>query len=304
MTDNEPMLFERFTVVGTSPGPRLLILAGVHGDEPEPMVAVKRLRRLLGRLSIRGEVTLVPTINRSAWRCKARTGEDGLDLARTFPGRADGDITERVAYEAARLIRAADYLIDLHTGGKRLRLWPLAGYLLHPQSDVLDEQRALARAFNLPVVWGTSPALDGRTLSEARDANVPAIYVEYLGAMSFSRAAVTAMVDGCLNVMAHFRMIERAPQVDRVQFQAEQGGAGAGHLQASQPAPVAGMFSAAVELGKKVALGDTLGWLAPHSSAEELPIAAEQGGRIVCLRVDPQVEPGDGLAVIVPFDEE
>ena len=75
MTDNEPMLFERFTVVGTSPGPRLLILAGVHGDEPEPMVAVKRLRRLLGRLSIRGEVTLVPTINRSAWRRKARTGE-------------------------------------------------------------------------------------------------------------------------------------------------------------------------------------------------------------------------------------
>lgn len=39
----------------------------------------------------------------------------------------------------------------------------------------------MARAFGLPLIWGTDPTLPGRSLSVARDANVPAIYAEYLG---------------------------------------------------------------------------------------------------------------------------
>ena len=47
------------------------------------------------------------------------------------------------------LIRAADYYIDLHTGGTRLRVLPLAGYSLHPDRRILEVQRRMARAFGL-----------------------------------------------------------------------------------------------------------------------------------------------------------
>src|SRR5688572_20316888 len=92
------------TITGARPGPHLLVAGGVHGDEFESMVAIRRLMGLIepGRLS--GTLTLVPVVNEPAYCNKGRTAEDGKDLARTFPGKADGTITERVAHAFAPLI--------------------------------------------------------------------------------------------------------------------------------------------------------------------------------------------------------
>ena len=54
-----------------------------------------------------------------------------------------------------------------------LAVLPLVGYGLHGDESVLEGQRQMARAFNLPVVWGTDASLEGRSLSVARDANPP-----------------------------------------------------------------------------------------------------------------------------------
>jgi predicted deacylase len=166
------------------------------------MVAIRRLMRRPELTDLRGRLTLIPVVNEAAFARGTRAAEDGLDLARTCPGRPDGSVTERTAHALSVSIRAADYYIDLHTGGTALCVWPLTGYVLHSNSAVLDKQRAMARAFNLPVIWGTDPCLEGRSLSVARDANVPAIYAEYLGGGRCSPAGVEAYVQGCLNVMA------------------------------------------------------------------------------------------------------
>ncbi|HAH45285.1 MAG TPA: succinylglutamate desuccinylase, partial [Planctomycetaceae bacterium] len=52
-------------------------------------------------------------------------------------------------------------------------------YTLHSNPEILDMQRRMALALNLPVVWGTSAHLNGRSLSAARDLGVPAIYAEW-----------------------------------------------------------------------------------------------------------------------------
>src|SRR5882672_10802270 len=135
-------------VCGHDAGPHLLITGGVHGDEFEPMAAIRRLLIDVDTSKLRGKLTLVPVVNEAALALGSRVAEDGLDLARTCPGRADGSVTEQVAQALSELIRAADYYIDLHTGGLALAVWPLAGYMLHPDADVLEKQRAMARAFN------------------------------------------------------------------------------------------------------------------------------------------------------------
>src|SRR5947207_2627633 len=122
------MLLTVETVVGRRPGPHLLITAGVHGDEWEPMVAARELARQIQPDALAGRLTIIPIVNEPAYRCGERVGEDGMDLARVCPGRPDGGMTERIAHEFSELIRSADYYIDLHTGGLRLRIWPLAGY--------------------------------------------------------------------------------------------------------------------------------------------------------------------------------
>ena len=287
------------TISGQQPGPHLLITGGVHGDEFEPMVAIRRLMTLSELQTIRGRLTLVPVVNEAALARGSRVAEDGLDLARTCPGRPDGSITERTAHVLAELIRAADYYIDLHTGGMALSIWPLVGYTLHPRADVLAKQRTMARAFNLPVVWGTDPSLEGRSLSVARDANVPAIYAEFLGGGRLSEAGVQAYVAGCLNVLGSLGMLDRMPPASDVEFEIEDPRPDSGHLQRHHPSPAEGCFEPIVVLGQLVAAGELLGRLVDPLGRAPRDIRAEQAGRVLVLRTFPAVKQGDSLAVIL-----
>ena len=288
----------------TTPGPRVLITGGVHGDEFEPMAAV---RRLVGRFRTappaRGTVTLVPVVNEPAFRRGSRVADDGLDLARTCPGRADGSVTERIAHHLSDLIRSADYYIDLHTGGTRLRVLPLAGYTLHADPAVLAAQRRMARAFGLPVVWGTDPGLDGRSLSVARDANVPAIYAEYHGGGGCDPAGVAAYVAGCLRVLADLGVVDEPLAPTPAPLVVEDPRPGSGHMQASHPAPCEGFFEPAVALGQRVREGDLLGTVTDVLGRRVEPVRAGCGGLVVALHTFARIDPGAGVAVILPTAE-
>jgi predicted deacylase len=283
-------------------GPHLLITGGVHGDEFEPPLAIRHLIERLQSTELSGRLTLVPVVNEAAFARANRVAEDGLDLARTCPGRADGSITEQTAYALAELIRAADFYIDLHTGGTALAVWPLAGYMLHPRRDVFDQQRAMARAFNLPVIWGTDPNLDGRSLSVARDANVPAIYAEYGGGGRCSPRGVQAYIDGCLNVMAHLGLIERELPPTNVQFVVEDSRPQSGHVQRCYPSPGSGCFEPAVELGQPIEAGQPLGFVSDPLTGERQTVVSHQMGRVLVLRSSPAVNPGDSLAVVLELE--
>lgn len=298
------LALERFT--GSMPGPRVLITGGVHGDELEPMAAVRGLiASFRDAPPLRGTVTLVPVVNEPAFRRGHRVAEDGLDLARTCPGRADGSITERIAHELSELIRAADYYIDLHTGGTHLRVLPLVGYTLHPDSAVLAAQRRMARAFGLSIIWGTDPALEGRSLSVARHARVPAIYAEYHGGGCYDPAGVAAYVEGCLRVLADLGIVAAAPPMPGLTpLVVEDSRAGSGHMQVNHPAPVEGLFEAAVELGERVRAGDPLGTITDLLGRRAETICAADTGLVLVLHTFAFVEAGAGVAVILPIEGE
>ena len=67
-------------------GPRLVITAGVNGDEFESIECVHQLLDWVPANLLSGTVVLVPVINEAAFLLGQRTGGDGLDLARTCPG--------------------------------------------------------------------------------------------------------------------------------------------------------------------------------------------------------------------------
>jgi len=291
------------TIHGAASGPHLLVTGGVHGDEFEPMAAIRRLVVELSPQLLRGRVTLVPVVNEPAYLLAARCGPDGLDLARTCPGRADGSITEQIAAALSELIRAADFYIDLHAGGVRMRVSPLAGYMLHADERVLTKQRLMAHAFNLPIVWGTDPALEGRSLSVARDACVPAIYAEYQGGGGCDAAGVAAYVEGCLNVMALLRMIERAQPHSHVEHVVEDHRTGSGHMQVCHLAPIAGFFEPAVQLGQRVRVGDSLGNVTDLLDDDRRTISCEQSGLVIVLRSLASVTAGESLAVVLELSE-
>jgi predicted deacylase len=287
-------------VDGRAPGPHVLITGGVHGDEFEPMAAIRRLIIMLRPEGLRGRVTLVPVVNEPAYRLGRRAAEDGLDLARTCPGRPDGSVTERIAHALSELIRAADYYIDLHTGGTRLCVLPLVGYSLHPDPAVLDTQRRMARAFGLPIIWGTDPNLEGRSLSVARDARVPAIYAEYRGGGRYDPAGVTAYVHGCFNVLADLGIIDRsiAPPA-QTPLVVEDRRPGSGHMQVNHPSPCQGFFEPVVELGQRVKGGDLLGTVTDLLGRRVESIRAAYAGLVLVLHTFPHVEADESVSVVL-----
>lgn len=292
------------TFEGRAAGPHLLITAGVHGDEFEPMAAVAQLADRLDHLlrngpGFLGRVTLVPVVNEAAYDLGTRVAEDGLDLARTCPGRPDGRPTERVAHALSELIASSDAYVDLHTGGRNLALLPLAGYLLHPDPTVLDRQRRMAAAFGLPLVWGTSTDLDGRSLSIARDARIPAIYCESGGGTSWNPETLSLYVDGCLNLTCELGMTDGRSVALPPPLVIEDDRPGSGHLQVQNPSPASGLFRSVVKLGDPVGEGDLLGTVSDPIGRTNHPAFARQEGIVIALRVFPRVDRGDCLGVIL-----
>lgn len=294
------MLFQS-RAFGSSDGPHLLIIAGVHGDEYEPMFAIRRLLARFETLTVRGRVTLIPVVNEAAFLRGQRTAEDERDLARTMPGRADGSITERVAAELTPLIEQADFLIDLHTGGRLFRMQPLSGYVLHPRAEILQHQREMAVAFGMPIVWGTYPFLNGRTLSIARDANVPAIYVEACGSGTFHPSAVDACERGCLNVATHLGLIDQPQATSSIEWLVEDPRDQSGFMQMQHPSPVDGFFEPLVSIGEHCEQGQPIGRITDACGSVLATIQASERGLLLFQRAIPGVKAGESTGGLLPL---
>jgi predicted deacylase len=286
------------------PGPHLLITAGVHGDEYEPMVAAMELAARMQGIMKSGKLTVVPVVNESAYLRSARCGEDGLDLARTCPGDANGSITERVAAEISNLIKQANFYIDLHTGGFLFDIYPLAGYMLHEDAAILQTQREMAESFGLPVIWGTDPYAQGRTLSVARDAGVPAIYVEYGGGSSGSADIIQSYVEGCERVIHYLLNVSSQPAAKgKSVFWVEDHRVNNGHLQTKMPSPATGVFIASVTPGDCVETGDEWGAVHDPLSGRLAKVEAGENGIVLFTRASAPVKTGESLGGILPITE-
>ncbi|MDP4252266.1 MAG: M14 family metallopeptidase [Bacteroidota bacterium] len=285
-------------------GPHVLFTAGVHGDEYEPMLAAVSLaERLKGNL-IAGTVTIIPVVNPDAYKMGSRVGADGLDLARICPGKPDGSGSEKAAARVSALIRQSDYYVDMHTGGKALEIFPLAGYMLHQSADVLEKQRNMAKAFNLPVIWGTDDSLQGRTLSVARDAGVASIYVEYGGGDTVNKDIIDAYLRGCLQLLASLGMLrEESPVKSNVEYWVEDFTPANGHLQSKMPAPAEGLFVPEVRLGDQVSKGQTWGFIHGLNPYTRKEVISDSKGVVLFLRKSVRVKQGDSLGGTLPVSQ-
>lgn len=289
---------------GLSPGPHVLVTGGVHGDEFEPPVAIgKLIDRFRSSRSdsklLCGRLTLIPVVNQAAFLRGHRVAEDGLDLARVCPGNPHGSITEQAAFALSQHIRSADYYIDLHAGGTSYAVHPLTGYVLHRDRTILEQQRAMADAFNLPVVWGTCAELEGRSLSVARDAGVPAIYAEFHGSGQCDPEGGRAYEQGCLNVLAHLKMVPAEAAPSRILYRVEDPRPNSGYLQICYPSPTTGLFEPSVQLGEKVQRGDLLGRVWDPASGNTRSIESTQDGLVLTLRTFNRIREGESLGAIL-----
>ena len=139
-------------VRGAQAGPTLALIAGTHGSEVAPIVALQRVRAALDPAAVRGTVLIVHVANMPSFlgRTIYYSPVDGKNLNRVYPGKADGTVSERIAYAiTSQIIERADYLVDIHSGDGNESLRPYTYWSplrMDPRADSIARDMALAWA--------------------------------------------------------------------------------------------------------------------------------------------------------------
>lgn len=146
------MLMIPITIAKNGEGPTALLTGGNHGDEYEGPVALWDLASHINADDLRGRVIIVPGMNYPAFKAAKRTSPiDGGNMNRVFPGNPAGNITEKIAdYFQRTLLPMADYVLDMHSGGKTMEFLPFCA--AHILEDKAQQARCVAamQAFNAP----------------------------------------------------------------------------------------------------------------------------------------------------------
>ena len=111
------MQFKSVSYAGLEPGPKLIVLGAVHGNETCGTQAITRVLGEIdsGALEIaRGKVTFVPITNPLAYARKDRIGDRNLNR-NLAPTKTPKDFEDRVANWLCPLLQEHEALLDLHS---------------------------------------------------------------------------------------------------------------------------------------------------------------------------------------------
>jgi predicted deacylase len=147
-----------FSIIhGTKPGPVLALIAGVHGQEYTPVLALQRLRTAIDPATLTGTVIMVHVANMPSYAARTiyYSPADRKNLNRVFPGRAEGTLSERIAERITReVIERATHLVDIHSGDGNESLRPYVYWITTgpPAVAEMGRKMALASGFDHIVV--------------------------------------------------------------------------------------------------------------------------------------------------------
>ncbi len=199
-----------------SDGPRLTVIAGVHGCEYVPMAAVRRWTAGLAERELRGSVLAVPVLNVAAFEARSPfvIPADGKNLNRHFPGDPAGSFTERFARDAfSQLIVGSDAVVDAHCGDQPEALEPFAIYDAGP---VEARSAELAAAYGLRYIIRQEPgpdrAVGGTTSAAAAELGIPAIIAEAGGCGIIEPAPIEMHLGGLNRVLAHLGIADESSE--------------------------------------------------------------------------------------------
>lgn len=116
-------------IKGEKPGRTLTILAGVHGYEYPPIIAVQEFLKEINPKKLSGNLIVLPISNMGSFygRSPFINPKDGVNLNNAFPGKEKGTVTQQIAfYITNNIIPVSDVFLDIHGGDASEDLIPFA----------------------------------------------------------------------------------------------------------------------------------------------------------------------------------
>lgn len=292
----EHLLIQKNRIVGTGgPGPRIAVVTGIHGDELEGQyVAFQLAQRLNAELDkLSGTVDIYPAINPLGINSIQRgVPTFDVDLNRTFPGDAQGALTETLAAAVIDDIAGADVAIDIHASNIFLREMPQVRI-----NEITAETLVpLAPLLNVDYVWvhASATVLESTFAYSLNAIGTPTLVVETGVGMRITEEYGHRLTEGILRLAAHLGGWHGGFETSPAPIISNDGDVS--YLNAS----CAGIFLPKAPHASMVEAGQLIGVVAdPLAGEVREEVRAERGGLLFTLREYPIVYPGSLLARIL-----
>lgn len=289
----EPATFVPYGVIqGTSRGPRVAIVAGVHGTELVTQDAVQELWKMLEPEQVRGSLTVVFVADVLAAQAglPGANPVDGRNLNRVWPGSKDGTFSERLAARIwSELLLKSEVVVDVHGGEWVEEVHPFA--IVHGSGDAARDRRVLelGSLLGLPFVQ-TTPGEGTLSGAVTRTGGI-GLAMEVGGGGRRSAAELDLLVAALNRVLAALGSIEADTQDKAPGTVTLAGGV---QLRSSVP----GVVVCSVQVGQRVVVGEPLCTVTDFDGTVLETVASPHSGWVLLRPLARVVAAGALLATV------
>ncbi|MFH1126926.1 MAG: succinylglutamate desuccinylase/aspartoacylase family protein [archaeon] len=284
----------RYSVIhGNDDGPKVFVIAGIHGHELNGVEVIRRLKPYLEKRNINGMVTILPVANPVGFSTRQRnTIYDNKDLNRCFPGNPEGTFTHKLAHEIFNgIVAGCDCGIDLHTGPEGRVLLP---HTRIRKTNKINQVKVLSKVFGTLIAMSPDGE-DTMLTSCATSHGIPTVGVELGEAYKIDEYFVKAGFFGVVNTLRYLEVLKgKANVLDRQFILNERHDVKAQH---------SGLFYPKVKLGQVIKKGDLLGELYNIESDTTESIYAERKGIVLARFSQSVVLPDTTIMSILTLDD-
>jgi hypothetical protein len=283
---------------GQKQGPLVALIAGNHGYEYAPILALQRLLARIDPKELSGTVVMVHVAAMPSFHARTiyRSPVDGKNLNRVYPGKAEGTSSERIAYFITEeIIEKASYVLDLHCGDGNEWIRPFV-YM-----PVVDDPALDARIEELAIAFGIDHILIDRSRPATPEApvfcdataisrGIPALTAESGSLGQTDEASIERVVGGVLSVLRHFRMLPGAPTpaTHPVFYERSE----------VLPSPRTGVLQAKVEPGHSVSAGSLIAIVTDLFGREIARVHSPFAGEVLYVVATPPISEGEPVAMV------
>ncbi|MCG7378618.1 succinylglutamate desuccinylase/aspartoacylase family protein [Paenibacillus sp. ACRSA] len=181
-----------FLIKGIQEGPTVWVQAALHGDEHDGIIACAKLLKDIVPEHLSGNLILCPVTNPTAMFAGTNGSPlDGINLNRVFGQNAtDDSYSGRYGrWLANNIIAYADFLIDLHGGGRWLDVCPFA-MVAADHEAAFERSMAALNKIPLTATYVCQSGTKGMLINEVCQQGIPAVLLESGGGNYWTSTAV------------------------------------------------------------------------------------------------------------------
>lgn len=212
---------EVYRVTDNTPGPALMITAGIHGGENTSVQVAYEFLDFLRDEPLNGSVTLIPIVNIDGFAHNSRENPlDGKNINAAGKGNHNHlspySLSDSIADELISLAQNHDYFLDLHSAFKS-RYLP---HVYYYHQDNIELARQFGFRFMVPHFISKTPQAQGENNkpigigARVRGTGTPSLILEVGGGVMVRRKDVQQGIAGLKNFARYLGILSGKQEID------------------------------------------------------------------------------------------